>query len=358
MTRVAPRLLALLAASALAGCTTMLGSESEAPVAGIGKPASARNVANDLDGNVRQAQLLRLAGKYDEAIQILSQLTLLAADDPRVVGEYGKALAQKGRAQDATQFLRRAAELAPNDWTIYSALGVAYDQIGDQVSARAAYERALMLRPGEASVLNNYALSRMLAKDPETARALIAQAKAAGAPGDEKIARNVTLINQIAPASAVAAAPRPTQMASAPATPVAAPPAPAPEAPAPQVPAAPIPVVEAAPLAADAPPRDASDVARRLANQSPVAEGAPRNLVPVDEFLAPPPEVDQAALPQVQAAPRVVMQAVPFDPLAGPVKPRPAAKPKAVATRKPAPQKQAPQKQADVPSLRVANEQY
>ena len=83
----------------------------------------------------------------------------------------------------------------------------------------------------------------------------------------------------------------------------------------------------------------------------------------MDEFLAPPPEVDQAALPQVQAAPRVVMQAVPFDPLAGPGKPRPAAKPKAVAARKPAPQKQAPQRQApqrqaDVPSLRVANEQY
>jgi hypothetical protein len=113
--------------------------------------------------------------------------------------------------------------------------------------------------------------------------------------------------------------------------------------------------VEATPLAADAAPRDASDVARRLAAQSPAAEGSPRNLVPVDEFLAAPPEVNQAALPQVQAAPRVVMQAVPFDPLAGPVKPRPAAKPKAVAARKPA---QAPQKQADVPSLRVANEQY
>src|SRR6478609_123189 len=173
MTRFAPRLLAVLTATALAGCS-MLGSEPDLKdKLGVNeKPKPLANVANDVDGNVRQAQLLRLAGKPDEAIQILSQLTLVAADNPRVVGEYGKALAQKGRGQDAAQFLRRAIELAPNDWSTYSALGVAFDQTGDQVNARAAYERALSLKPGDASVLNNYALSRMLAKDPEGARQL------------------------------------------------------------------------------------------------------------------------------------------------------------------------------------------
>jgi Flp pilus assembly protein TadD len=361
MTRFAPRLLVLLAATSLAGCTGMAGmmDDAQTPTATAGKPAPIKNIANDLDGNVRQAQLLRLAGKHDEAIQILSQLTLIAADDARVVGEYGKALAQKGRSQDATQFLLRAVVLAPTDWTLYSALGVAYDQVGDQVNARAAYERALSIRPSEASVLNNYALSRMLAKDPEGARALIAKAQAAGTPGDEKIARNVALINEIAPQEA-AAAPKPAQVASAPTKPVAPPPAAATKpAAAPQAAARlvlpPIPVV-AAPNEA---PRDANDVARRLASQSPVggpvAVGAPRTLTPVDQFLAAPPEVNQAAvvLPQQQAAGRrVVMQAVPFDPLAGPVKPRPASKPVAAA------KKAAPVKQAQVPSLRIATEQY
>ncbi|HJR57124.1 MAG TPA: tetratricopeptide repeat protein [Rhizomicrobium sp.] len=367
MTRFAPRLLILLAATSLAGCTSMagmLGGDAETPTAAIGKQAPLKNIANDLDGNVRQAQLLRLAGKHDEAIRILSQLTLIAADDPRVVGEYGKALAQKGRAQDATQFLRRAIELAPNDWTLYSALGVAYDQVGDQVNARAAYERALSIRPSEASVLNNYALSRMLAKDPETARALIARAQAAGTPGNEKIARNVALINDIAPPQ-VAAAPKPAQIASATAKPVATAPAkpiPAIPAPAPQAAARlvlpPIPVVQS-PVAANVAPRDANDVARRLASQTPVgapvaAAGAPRTLMPAGQFLAAPPEVNQAAvvLPQQRAAERrVVMQAVPFDPLAGPVKPRPA--PKAAVAKK-----AAPVKQAEVPSLRIATEQY
>ena len=98
-------------------------------------------------------------------MHILSQLMLVASDDPRVVSEYGKTLAQKGRAQEAVQFLTRASELQPNDWTLYSALGVAYDQLGNQSAARIAYEHALTLQPGEASVLNNYALSRMLAND-------------------------------------------------------------------------------------------------------------------------------------------------------------------------------------------------
>jgi Flp pilus assembly protein TadD len=365
-------LLAFLSASALAGCT-MLGSEPElAEKLGVNeKPQPIQSIANDLEGNVRQAQLLRLAGKHDEAIQILSQLTLIAADNPRVVGEYGKALAQRGRAKDATQFLRRAIELDPNDWTLFSALGVAYDQSGDQVNARAAYERALSMRPGEASVLNNYALSRMLAKDPETARALIAQAQSTATPGDEKIARNVALINEMAPPPEVAAAAKPAQVASAAARTNVTGPAAALPAPTPQVarampqaarPLPPIPVVQTPIAANDAPrdvspseagPRNASDIARRLASQSPVAAGAPRSLVPVDEFLAAPPEVNQAAIVLPQTAERrVVMQAVPFDPLAGPVKPRATAKPKAVAARP------APQKNAQVPSLRVANEQY
>ena len=83
-----------------------------------------------MDSGVRQAQQARLAGRYDDAIHTLSQLMLLASDDPRVVGEYGKTLAEKGRAREAVQFLTRATELQPRDWTLYSALGVAYDQAG------------------------------------------------------------------------------------------------------------------------------------------------------------------------------------------------------------------------------------
>ncbi len=293
------------------------------------KPAPAA----DIEGNVRQAHMLRLAGNYEEAIHHLSQLMLVASDDPRVVGEYGKTLAQMGRAQDAAQFLTRAQQLNGNDWTIYSALGVAYDQLGNQTEAQAAYQRALSLRPGEPSVLNNYALSRLLAHDPEGARRLAAQTRAAGGEADPQIKRNLAMIDEMAPMTAAeklaekaketnttaAHAPAPVQAASAQA-------APQPKtADAPQ----PAPVSTAAHTAATTPANAATVTAKPVPGEmakpeiaktevaktaAPVAAatGMPRPLSPPAPLGATGPSVQQ----------RVVMQKVPFDPLAGPVAPK------------------------------------
>jgi Flp pilus assembly protein TadD len=348
MPRHTPRLLAILMASAALCACSVLGEAPEAAEKSVvrEKAPEARRLADNLDSNVAQARTLRMAGKYDESIQILSQLMLVATDNPSVVAEYGKALAQRGDAKDATQFLRRAIELSPGDWTIYSALGVAYDQTGDQESARNAYERALVLRPGEASVLNNYALSRLLANEPQAAQRLIEQAKAGSKPDDAKIARNVALINEMMPA-----APKPVQVASsgkgspAPVA-VAQAPKPAPVAIAKAMP--PIPVIET-----PAPQRQVAPAPQR------VAAAAPRALVPQQQNTAPSPnELEQTALAvaeQTAGVPdrSVVMQAVPFDPLAGPVKPK--AKPRATVA---AAKKAAPVQQAQIPSLRVATEKY
>jgi Flp pilus assembly protein TadD len=167
-------------------------------------PSTANLPATNLDDSIRQAQLLRLAGQYPEAVKHLSQLMLLASDDARVISEYGKTLASMGRATDAVNFLTRAQQLQPGDWTLYSAMGVAYDQLGDQKNAQDAYEHALSIKPNEASVLSNYALSRMLAKDPEMARKLAARAESAGGSGDDKIARNIAMIRTLAPEQPVA----------------------------------------------------------------------------------------------------------------------------------------------------------
>jgi Flp pilus assembly protein TadD len=268
-----PLIAILLCGASLSACASS-GNLSEMHGAknatdGASDPAAIANRAPvmDLEDGIQQAQAQRLAGRYDDAIRTLSQLMLVASDDPRVIGEYGKTLAEKGRAQDAVQFLTRATELQQNDWSLYSALGVAYDQVGNQASAQIAYERALKLKPEDASVLNNYALSRMLANDPEGARRLIARAEAAGGASDSKIARNIALIGKLAanapaPQKAAAvetqAAPAPVAVSSHALPPVAAAAQPA-----------------MAPSAADAPATDA----------------------------------------------KVVMQAVPADPLAGPAKP-------------------------------------
>jgi Flp pilus assembly protein TadD len=143
-----------------------------------------------LDGEIGRAQALRAKGDYSGAASALAQLMLIAPDDPRIVGEYGKVLVQQGHAKDAQAFLSRAVQLQPKDWTLYSALGAADDQLDNHADARLAYEHALALAPQKASVLNNYAVSRMLAGDYAGAQRLLAAA-AAGDAGNPKIENNL-----------------------------------------------------------------------------------------------------------------------------------------------------------------------
>lgn len=184
--------------------------------AGTPQPTSATvTMMQSVDAGIQEAQLKRSQRDYAGAVRVLSQLMLVAPDDARVVGEYGKVLVQQGRARDASDFLNRAVQLQPGDWTLFSALGIAYDQTGNYPDARAAYERALVLKPGETVVLNNYAMSRMLAGDLAQAKKLITQAAASSK--DERITRNVKLIDGLNPPAAVAAAtsPRPTPATTA-----------------------------------------------------------------------------------------------------------------------------------------------
>jgi Flp pilus assembly protein TadD len=272
-----PSLVALLLSCSALSSTAQAGwfsSDSKPATPAAKTDGKAQQPAATLDDSVRQAQMLRLAGNYTEALNHLSQLMLVAADDPRVVSEYGKTLVSMGRADEAEKFLTRAQQLQPNDWTIYSALGVAYDQIGNPRDAQTSYERALVLKPGEPSVLSNYALSRMLAKDPDMARKLADRADIANAAAhDDKIARDIALIRSTAPVADTFAVNTPAP------------------SPSPTPTAAPHMAVAAAPLA---PPR-------------PVA---------ANSMIQAQPQVSQMLNQQPRG---VVMQAVPVDPLAGPV---------------------------------------
>jgi Flp pilus assembly protein TadD len=150
----------------------------------------------NIDGAVKQAQGQRRNGDFSAAAHTLSQLVLVAPDDARVLGEYGKTLIEMGRNDDALAFLERAVELQPRDWSLFSAQGVAYDQKGEFLAAQAAYGRALQLKPGDPTVLSNAALSHVQTGDLDGAEALLMQASPSSAEFP-RIASNLALVRSL-----------------------------------------------------------------------------------------------------------------------------------------------------------------
>jgi Flp pilus assembly protein TadD len=201
----------LLGCASTAGPAPKVSANTPAPVAAkaTGQAGTTPNAAlpvssTNLEDQIQAAVDLRIHGDTAKATHALAQLVLVAPDDPRVLGEYGKALVQQGRSDDAAAFLKRAIQLKPGDWTLYSALGIAYDQMDDRKNAKVAYDGALLLRPGDPTVLNNYAVSRMLAKDYDGAQRLLMQAQAAGG-NLPKIVSNLQLLAQLRASKAPAA---------------------------------------------------------------------------------------------------------------------------------------------------------
>jgi len=187
--------------------TAMATPAAKTPAAKTPAIAGDSLLPSDIDVSVflGQAQQARKSGDMARAIKILSQLVLVAPDDPQVLGEYGKALAAYGRSDDAIAFLDRAIQLQPGDWTLYSAQGVAYDQQGKYQSAQLSYGRAMELKPGELAIINNDALSHMQAGDYAGAEHLLSQVSR-DAPEYSRISKSLALLERLKPVAPPAAA--------------------------------------------------------------------------------------------------------------------------------------------------------
>ncbi len=184
----------------------------ESPAEAAMNPA--RTLADNMEAELVKAKQQRQNGDYTSAARALAQLMLVNADDPRILSEYGKVMVAQGRSEDAIAFLKRAVEFSPNDWTLYSAVGAAYDQKNDFANAKIAYDRGMILAPTQPALLNNFAMSRMLAGDLSLALSLISRAQNYGG-ADPKIAHNAALMNSLRGANSPLGQMQPPQNAMA-----------------------------------------------------------------------------------------------------------------------------------------------
>jgi Flp pilus assembly protein TadD len=156
-----------------------------------------RNVYLREPGNTRAGvglmQTLREQGDLEQARQVADAVLLAKPNDAAVVSEVGKVRLASGQLPNAVALLQRAVELDPGDWKSRSALGVAYDRLGESAKAEETYRAALGISPNNPVVLNNLALSRVLANDLPGARDLLQRA-VASSRSDVRVRQNLALL--------------------------------------------------------------------------------------------------------------------------------------------------------------------
>lgn len=145
---------------------------------------------DNIEAAVGLMQSLRLAGGLDEARSVEAKALAARPHDPTVLAEAGKVQLAAGQPVDAIKLLQQADA---GDWRVRSAMGLAYDRLGDYARADENYRAALDLSADNAAVLNNYALSRVLAGDIAGARALAQRATAASG-ANLRVRTNLALI--------------------------------------------------------------------------------------------------------------------------------------------------------------------
>lgn len=180
----------------------------------------------DAEAGLAYARVLRARGQVAQAVAVLQQATLRTPGHLGVLAAYGKVLADAGRFKEAAEVLARAHRPERPDWRILSVQGAVADQLGDFAGAQRYYEAALRIAPGEPSILSNQGLSFALAKRLDEAERILAEA-ARHPQADERVRRNLALVQDLRSRSggaarparthdAVAATPAPRRVASQP----------------------------------------------------------------------------------------------------------------------------------------------
>lgn len=139
------------------------------------------------------ARALHALDQNAQAVAVLRGLAIVYPEDMKVLGAYGKALADAGNVKEAAEVLQKAHTPERPDWSVLSTQGSLADQLGDHEAARGYYEAALKIRPNEPTVLSNLGLSYALAKNlPRAEETLRLAANQPGA--DMRVRQNLALV--------------------------------------------------------------------------------------------------------------------------------------------------------------------
>ena len=143
--------------------------------------------------SINYARALRALTRYDEAAAVMQAAAVKAPRDFEILGEYGKALADKGDLNQARDVLTRSYPSDRPNWGLMSVQGSVADRLDDHEGAQAFYHAALKIAPDEPFVLCNlglsYALSKHLGPAEETLRQAAANPKA-----DARVRQNLALV--------------------------------------------------------------------------------------------------------------------------------------------------------------------
>jgi len=107
---------------------------------------------------IGKADALSQSGKYEEAIEVLQELIIIAPEMVTAYQALGDDFRSINRFDDAVLSYSSALDLMrgknTTNWILYYSRGIAYEQLGDWINAEKDFRRALEIKPDQPYVLN------------------------------------------------------------------------------------------------------------------------------------------------------------------------------------------------------------
>lgn len=122
---------------------------------------------------LQYANQLRRINSHNKALSILRQTAMANPQNQMVLLAYGNQLARLKHYRQANNVLQKAHSTGKPHWRIYAAQGAVLDQMRRHKNAQIAHGYALKLAPGRPSIINNIAMSYVMAGKLKKAEATL-----------------------------------------------------------------------------------------------------------------------------------------------------------------------------------------